>query len=921
MMNLDTSEVVRACARTRIGIGAVSGLAISIALGSSALAQTTPAPAPVAEAELVVVTGFRASLQNAINVKRNLDVIAEVVSAEEIGKLPDTSIADALARLPGLTAQRVDGRAQRLSIRGLGPDFTTAMLNGREQVSTNDNRGVEFDQYPSELLGSVNVYKTAQANLLAQGIAGTVDMRTVRPLSRNGRTIVVGGRVERNSLGTLNPDSDEYGYRVNGAYIDQFMDGRLGVAIGVSTMSQSNQSEKTERYGIGNTAYAWVGTPIANARGAEGLKVMNQSNVLERTGVLGVVEFKPTDNFSSVVDAYYSTFNEDQRQRGFETNVSQWNGTNTVASSVVLDGRDIVAADVTNGALALRSIENTREATLAAIGWRSDWQFAEGWNLGLDLSRSSAEREDDNLETNVALTDATGTPIRFGYRYDGRNNSLALTAPAGFNDPSRLRLGSPYGWGNGYLKRPETTDEMSSARIDLRRDFSGDNAVKSIEFGVNYSDRSKERSITEFTLDTGTGAGALPASTVLGSLDLSHGGAGSVVAFSGSGLISSGALRANPNVGSFIAAKEWLVEEEVLTAFFVGNFDTEIAGMPFTGNFGVQYVATEQSSSGAFAGFGNFSPVTVTESYSEILPSANGSFEVSEDFYVRVGFARVMNRVPMTDLRISREFNYDPQRANSTDLERSPWSSGGGNPYLRPWIGLNADISIERYFGRRGYVAFAAWQKKLESYTRPGGTRILLDFSDVVVPASIAQPVLRQGYASAPSNGSGGTLKGVEFSFSLPFELINESLDGFGLTFNVAQNFSDVTYEPGRYGNTAVSGSVELPGFSKLTGGLTAYYENFGWRARVSARYRSEALQELIGFGADFEYKINQAETIVDAQIGYDFPEGMFQGLSLTLQAQNLTNEPWITQVNNPDRWLDSNTYGTTYSLSASYKF
>jgi iron complex outermembrane receptor protein len=104
-----------------------------------------------------------------MDLKKGSEMIVEAVSAEDIGKLPDLSITDSLARLPGLTAQRLNGRSQVISVRGLSPDFTTALLNGREQVTVGDNRGIEFDQYPSEMLSSVVVYKTPDASLIGQG--------------------------------------------------------------------------------------------------------------------------------------------------------------------------------------------------------------------------------------------------------------------------------------------------------------------------------------------------------------------------------------------------------------------------------------------------------------------------------------------------------------------------------------------------------------------------------------------------------------------------------------------------------------------------------------------------------------------------------------------------------------------------------
>ncbi len=128
----------------------------------------------------IVVTGFRAALENAVAEKKNRDLVVESVSAEDIGKLPDASIAESIARLPGVTSQRVNGRSNAISIRGFAPDFSTTLLNGREQTSTGDNRAVEYDQYPAEVVNQVLIYKTANAGLIGQGLSGTVDLKTIR---------------------------------------------------------------------------------------------------------------------------------------------------------------------------------------------------------------------------------------------------------------------------------------------------------------------------------------------------------------------------------------------------------------------------------------------------------------------------------------------------------------------------------------------------------------------------------------------------------------------------------------------------------------------------------------------------------------------------------------------------------------------
>jgi iron complex outermembrane recepter protein len=256
----------RNSAQELLRLAPVAAGCAAMLLSLGVAAQTTDAEKAKAEAEAkakaeaaakgqpatiekVVVTGIRKGIEDAISVKKNSTSIVESVNAEDIGKLPDNSIAESIARLPGLAAQRVAGRAQTVSIRGLSGDFATTLLNGREQVSTGDNRAVEFDQYPSELLSGVTVYKTPDAALVGQGLSGTVDLQTVRPLEFGRRAIAVNLRGERNSLGKLNQEVGSMGNRFSASYIDQSADRRFGWSIGFAHLDSPSQVQRWEAWG------------------------------------------------------------------------------------------------------------------------------------------------------------------------------------------------------------------------------------------------------------------------------------------------------------------------------------------------------------------------------------------------------------------------------------------------------------------------------------------------------------------------------------------------------------------------------------------------------------------------------------------------------------------------------------------------
>ncbi len=262
--------------------------------------------APARAIDEVVVTGLRKSIQDSIGAKKEESSIVEVVSAEDIGKLPDSSIAEAIGRLPGIAAQRTNGRAQTLSIRGLGPDFTVTTFNGREQASTNDNRTVEFDQYPSELVTQVKVYKTPDAGMAYQGIAGTTDISTVHPLALSDRKLGFGYKREMNDQEANIPGLPDAGDRVNGTYIDQFMDNTLGVAFGVAYNKTPYQAQTREPWGYAGRA-GWRQTLVIG-----GDKDGVQSSYYKRTAFMGVLEFKPNEKLHMLLDAYHSDFSEVQ---------------------------------------------------------------------------------------------------------------------------------------------------------------------------------------------------------------------------------------------------------------------------------------------------------------------------------------------------------------------------------------------------------------------------------------------------------------------------------------------------------------------------------------------------------------------------------------------------------------------------------
>ena len=359
--------------------------AIALIVGTApALAQT---PAPADESE-IVVTGIRGSLASSARQKRATPTIVESITAEDIGKLPDVSIADSLARLPGVTAQRLEGRDQRLSIRGLGPDFSTTLLNGREQVTVGDNRGVEYDQYPSEFFNNVVVQKSPDASLIAAGIAGTVDLRMLRPLAQKDRIIAVQARGQMNGLKSLNPDSPRYGYRGSAAYVDKFADDTLGIALGVSVSSSPSQNERYAAWGFPNAPEAGGALLLGGA------KPYVQSNLFDRYGAVATIEYQPSDNFHSTLDVLYSKFKETQRLRGIEFPINPgWGSGATLQPGYTVADGFVTKATLTGVQAVQRNDINKRDADTLSIGWNNVIGLGGSKRLKIDAAWSRSTRD------------------------------------------------------------------------------------------------------------------------------------------------------------------------------------------------------------------------------------------------------------------------------------------------------------------------------------------------------------------------------------------------------------------------------------------------------------------------------------------------------------------------------------------------
>ncbi|NIJ91210.1 TonB-dependent receptor [Xanthomonas cannabis] len=892
--------------------------------GSTEQSATEQPAGAVTELDKVQVTGLRRAIEGAISVKRDSTSIVEAISAEDIGRLPDVSIAESLARLPGLAAQRVAGRAQVISVRGLSPDFSTTLLNGREVVSTGDNRSVEFDQYPSELVSGVTVYKTPDAGLVGQGLSGTVDMQTARPLSYNERVIAIGGRYQRNSLGKA-ANVDPYGNRFNVSYIDQFADRTIGLTIGYAHTDMPIQENQVGLYEPWQQVNAQRQRPgVADGvYFSDGIKALRRTGNQKRDGVMATLQYRPSNAWTSTFDAFHTEAEQIDTANQFELNLSNYNGGYTPGLNItdvrVNDNGSFVGGTASGVYPLVRGMYNKREDKIEAFGWNNEIT-AGAVKIVADLNYSKATRDELNLENNLQRApmpqlDTVGVSVV--------GNGFSQLAPGmNYSNPDELFLTNTI-YGSGYGKVPRVEDVLKGAR--LQASFPMPEALSwfsDLDVGVNYANREKQKTQPEGNITLGAqGEATVGADLQYAPVNLGFAGLGSLPAWNVPAAVSRYMLFNPSDDASFLVSKAWTVEEKITTAWLRANIDTEWGQVGVRGNIGVQLQSADQSSQANYwdasqpAG-SEVRPIDDGKTYRDWLPSLNLAFQFPYEQTLRFAMAKQVARPRVDQLRASLEFGVDTSTGRP--------GASGGNPMLDPWRANALDISYEKYFADRAYVAAAFFYKDLKSYIYTQ-SRDNYDFSALVagyVPPPGSAPVLTTGTFSAPFNGKGGTLRGAELTASLPLDLIFAPLEGFGIQASATFNDSDVKIRDPESASSVGDGEISLPGLSKRVYNLTAYYEHKGFEARVSQRRRSDFIGEIGNFNGNRTLRYVVGENITDAQISYNFSEASsLSGLTLLLQASNLSNSPYRTYAETKDRPLEYIEWGRTFVLGVNYKF
>ncbi len=964
------------------------------ALAASAQAQTAPAAGSAAasnQPQRIEITGFRGSLESALNKKREDTGIVDVIRAEDISKFPDTNLAESLQRIPGVVIDRDAGEGRNITVRGLGSDFTRVRINGIEALATtggtdssggaNRSRGFDFNVFASELFNSITVRKSASADVEEGSLGATVDLQASRPFDFKQRTFSVSVKGRYNDVGRKTDP------RIAFLATDTFFDRKVGVLVS-GAYSKRNLLEEgfsTVRWDNGASSGGWcapTGVTPANPTTSTATTCGPAAQGVPR--VTGTADNIAAYNTASSANNFhprlprYGRLTHEQDRLGLTASVQLKPAEGTLVSLDVLYSK----LDATRQEDFLQAISFSRTATQGGKPQTTvlETQYAANGALlygrynGVDIRSESRFDELSTTFTQPSLTiqQDIGDSIRLfgrigradskfrnpvqttttldalnvnGYAIDFRGNDRlpSITYPVDVTQPGgALTLVSVPQVATGT--QPTTITNTTSSEIRIRpqgannindvASFSGEwealpgnltlkagldykrYTFDTFEFRrVNQNDTifappagtsvaSLTTSVTGFGRGLGLPAGT-PTSWVIPNLNaiaaaydiycncIKSGPAGGPGDFTLSSTTNGNARGNNRKV----------VETDQ-GGFVMADFSFKLGAMPIRGNAGVRVVQTEQAATGYQAGGGG-TEVTVTQTYTDTLPSINLAANLTKDIILRVAAAKVMARPQLGNL--------NPGGTISTTGTLSVTS---GNPLLKPFRATTLDLSAEWYVARNTFVGLGVFHKDIDTYIQ--SLRTTIPFRDTGLPLSLLPSNFTGDevfQVTTPINTNGGKLSGFEINWQQPFTFLPGAFSNMGLLVNYTQVKSKIDYQVSPTSATVIRD--DLLNLSPKSWNLTLYYDDGTFSARVSAANRSGFLTRVPGQNNnDVEGK--NASTNVDASISYK----LTPNLDLTLEGVNLTNEAndqFISRARNSA--VVYHKTGREYLLGMRYKF
>ena len=896
MMVVDRkASLVHSTVRAVLGIASCSVIALS-----AAAQQATPTSDNIEE---VVVTGYRQSLNVALDAKRDSVGSVDSIIAEDIADFPDLNLAESIQRVPGVSIARDAGEGRQVTVRGLGPQFTRVRINGMEAMSanggtdaaggTNRDRSFDFNTFASELFNSITIRKTSAAEIEEGSLGATVDLRSARPFDYDGFTVVTGVQ------GGYNDISEEVDPRAALLISNTFAGGAFGALLSVAYTERQllDEGSSTVRWQNSNNSDASPTNPngTLNAGAAFGpldpaypataptLAQLNNAfrpriprydiyeHEQERLGITGSLQWQAGERTLLTLDGLYATFDAKRSEVFLESPVFSTNGAagmnNVNPRNAVIDGTNTIVyglfddVDIRSEA---RFDELETEFTHITLDATHD--FSDAWHLHGLVGYSEA-KHDNPIQTTLLFDRADVD----GYSYDYRGNSRLPVITYGNVDVT-----NPATWTLSQIRlRPQaSSNTFHTVSFDVAWDLSDAITLKA---GPQYKKFDLETTSFQRSNGTATNQEAIiPANVaatpianystiaqISGNLDSP---AGNVSRWLRPDVATAARLfnlydRSVFPVGIETAlGNNFSVEEEDVGAYVQADFKTELFGLGLRGNLGLRYVETTQTSSGYTFTAGAPLLSTVERTYSDTLPSLNLVLDVTDSFLVRFAASKVMAR-PNGGGQVGGLGVLVP--GATVTISGSNKTVTAGNPQLNPYRANTFDLGFEWYFANESLVSVALFYKDIKEFVQTVRSTDSFSNNTLGLPDSVAlatcgaaipDPATCLGgwQFNLPTNTDGGDLEGFEISYQQPFTFLPGFFSHFGLILNYTGVESEIEYlsPPVIINNVAQpQGTVtdDLTGLSQSAYNATIYWDNDIFNARVSAAYRDEYLTTVPG--------------------------------------------------------------------------
>ncbi|MEJ1098307.1 MULTISPECIES: TonB-dependent receptor [unclassified Pseudoxanthomonas] len=921
------------------------GLALQMSVNASAQ-ETTPAPTAGTAAtpesvdtlDTVSVTGYRASVEKALDIKRGEAGVVDAIVAEDIGKFPDLNLAESLQRIPGVVITRDAGEGRNISVRGLGPDFTRVRINGMEAMTSvgasdqsggsNRTRGFDFNVFASDLFSQLIVRKTASAEVEEGSLGATVDMRTARPFDYDGFTLAASTQA---TYGEMAGKADP---RLAALVSNTWADGKFGALLSVAYSDRRTLEEGTGsgRWANGTSNGGFnAASPFAPALSADTYHPRFPRYTLmehdqQRLGVTAALQFKPTDRTQFSLDALYSKIDAVRDESYIEAISFSRGGTGTAPTvgkpqTIVRDGvienNALVYGLFDDVDVRSESRHDEWNTVFKQLGLEGEHEFTDNFKISGKVGTSSSEHENP-IQTTIIMDKYNVD----GYSYDYRGDLYAPVINYGI-DPT-----SGTGWTLAEIRiRPQMVkNDFDMAQLDFNWNISPGFRLKGGVQAKDYEFATKEwRRATE-------GLGAVAAAGVPAVPNFSNGTR--IVPVDMTQLASLQGISGSPgtwvvpnldavadffniysNSGAFAVterpANTRSVKEEDRGVYLQGEFSTDLGSVPFSGNFGVRYVRTKQISTGISTGTGAPVPSTESREYSDTLPSLNLVAEITPDFLIRLGAAKVMSRPDLGALTPGVTVNVSGGSRTVT----------AGNPDLDPIRAKTLDLGFEWYFDEGAMLGLGLFYKDIDTFVQ--NTREVRSYASSGLPASLLDgtnvSVNEDFVFTVPLNTPGGPLKGFEATYVQPFTFLPGFWSDFGVQLNYTYVQSEIQYVTSTGANVF---KTDLRGLSPHSWNATLYYEGDRFSGRVSATNRDDYILQAPGTEAG--YNLNGVHgqtgtTTIDASLRWKIDDQW----EVSLEGINLTDEPqesWVSNANG-ELPLDYSETGRQYLLGLRYKF